>query len=116
MNRDVPPAASAVKIPWLGTPALSPLAIPTMITPIGVVSILLFADGSIGDPDCQLRLSGVLLSIMALNFVAMIAADPITRRLGVPILQVLGWVLSSVQAGLAIQLMIGALRRLHIIP
>jgi hypothetical protein len=28
----------------------------------------------------------------------------------------LGWALSSVQAGLAVQLIIGALRRLHIIP
>jgi multiple antibiotic resistance protein len=107
-------AAWAVKIPWLGSPALSPIAIPTIITPIGVVAILIFADGSVGDTGYQLKLSGILLSVMALNFLAMVAAGPMTRRLGIPILQVLGWVLSSVQAGLAVQLIIGALRRLDV--
>jgi multiple antibiotic resistance protein len=115
-SHDAQPAATAIKLPWLGNPVLSPIAIPMIITPIGVVSILLFADGSRGDTGYQLQLSGVLLSIMALNFVAMLAAGAITRRLGIPILQVLGWVLSSVQAGLAVQLIIGALRRLAIIP
>jgi multiple antibiotic resistance protein len=115
-NGGARPTAPAVKIPWLGTPVLSPIAIPTIITPIGVVSILVFADASIGDKAYEFQLTGVLLSIMAMNFVAMAAAGHITRLLHVPILQILGWVLSSVQAGLAVQLIISALRRLNIIP
>jgi len=110
------PPASAVKIPWLGNPVLSPIAIPTIITPIGVVSILCFADAAVGDDVYKFQLIGVLLSVMALNFVAMILARPIMRVVGVSILQTFGWVLSALQAGLAVQLIIAALRHLHIIP
>jgi hypothetical protein len=58
----------------------------------------------------------VLLGIMALNFVAMILAGPIMRVVGVPILQTIGWLLLALQAGLAVQSIIGALRRLHMVP
>jgi hypothetical protein len=57
-----------------------------------------------------------LLEVMALNFVAMILAGPIMRVVGVPILQTVGWLPLALQAGLAVQVIIGALRRLHIIP
>ena len=110
------PSAAAARIPWLGNPVLSPIAIPTIITPIGVVSILCFADAAVGDDVYQFQLIGVLLSIMALNFVAMILAGPIMRVVGVSILQAFGWVLSALQAGLAVQLIIAALRQLNIIP
>jgi hypothetical protein len=46
----------------------------------------------------------------------MILAGPIMRVVGVPILQTIGWLLLALQAGLAVQSIIGALRRLHIIP
>lgn len=80
-----------------------------------MVSILCFADAAVGDDVYKLELLGVLLSVMALNFVAMILARPIMHMVGVPILQTLGWVLSALQAGLAVQLIIAALRHLHII-
>jgi len=115
-KEDVHPAPSVVKVPWLGNPVLSPIAIPMIITPIGVVSILCFADAAIGDDAYYFRLIGVLLSIMALNFVAMVMAAPIMRLVGVPILQTVGWVFTALQAGLAVQLIIAAFRRLHIIP
>jgi multiple antibiotic resistance protein len=115
-NGGARPSASEFTIPWLGPPVLSPIAIPTIITPIGVVAILFYADAAVGDEAYKVQLTGVLLGIMALNFVAMILAGPIMRFVGVPILQIFGWLLSALQAGLAVQVIIGALRRLRVIP
>jgi small neutral amino acid transporter SnatA (MarC family) len=104
------------EIRWLGKPVLSPIAIPTIITPIGVVVILFYAGLAVGDDAFKLQLIAVLLGIMAMNFIAMILAGPIMRSLGVPILEIVGWVFSALQAGLAVQAIITALRRLHIVP
>jgi multiple antibiotic resistance protein len=109
-------AASDVTFRWFGRPVLSPLAIPTIITPIGVVAILFYADVAVGDEMFEIQLTGMLLAIMALNFVAMILASHIVRLVEVPILQTFGWLLSALQAGLAVQLIIATLRRLHVIP
>jgi small neutral amino acid transporter SnatA (MarC family) len=49
---------------------------------------------------------------MAANFVAMMLAGPIMRAVGVPVLQIVGWVLSAVQAGLAVQIFISAVQNL----
>jgi multiple antibiotic resistance protein len=110
------PSSLALNTAWLGKPVLSPIAIPTIITPVGVVAILFYADAALGDDDYRLQLIGVLLEVMALNFVAMVLAGPIMRLVGVQILQTIGWVLSALQAGFAVQAIIGALRRLHTIP
>jgi multiple antibiotic resistance protein len=116
VKRNTNPSSSALKTTWLGKPVLSPIAIPTIITPVGVVAILFYADAALGDDDYRIQLIGVLLEVMALNFVAMVLARPIMRLVGVPILQTIGWVLSALQAGFAVQAIIGALRRLHVIP
>lgn len=109
-------AGAAGPMPWLGKPVLSPIVIPTIIPPIGVVAILFFAGAAVGDDAERLRLLGVLLGIMAMNFVAMILARPIMRAVGVPILQVMGWVLTTLQAGLAVEAIIAALRRMQVLP
>jgi multiple antibiotic resistance protein len=110
------PSSLGLNTAWLGKPVLSPIAIPTIITPVGVVAILFYADAALGDDGYRIQLIGVLLEVMALNFVAMVLAGPIMRLVGVPILQTIGWVLSALQAGFAVQAIIGALRRLHMIP
>jgi small neutral amino acid transporter SnatA (MarC family) len=96
----------------MGHPVLSPLVIPAILPPVGVVVILFFAGLAVGDPAFQLRFTGLLLALMAGNFLAMLFAGPIMRRVGVPVLQVVGWVFSALQAGLAIQIMINSLRHL----
>jgi multiple antibiotic resistance protein len=115
-NSDPLPSQPALKTPWFGKPVLSPIAIPTVITPIGVVAILFYADAAVDDDAYKVQLLGVLLEIMALNFIAMISAGPIMRVVGVPILQTIGWLLLALQAGLAAEAIIGALRRLHVVP
>jgi hypothetical protein len=42
----------------------------------------------------------------------MLFAAPIMRAVGLPVLQVIGWVFSALQAGLAVEVLIGAVRRL----
>ena len=54
----------------------------------------------------------MLLTIMVSNFAAMAAAGPIMRAIGLPVLQVVGWVFSALQAGLAVQIVIAAIRNL----
>ena len=110
-ERAVEPAAPA-STRWMGRPVLSPLVIPGIIPPVGVVVILYFAGLAVEDMEFQARLVGLLLAIMATNFVSMLFAGPIMRRVGVPVLQVVGWVFSALKAGLAMQILINALRHL----
>ena len=116
---DTPPPAEArasqaatLDTSWTGRPVLSPLAIPAIVPPVGIVAILLFAGLAPGDVLVQARLVGLLLVIMAANFVAMICAGPIMRVVGVPVFQVVGWVFSALQAGLATQAIINSVRAL----
>jgi multiple antibiotic resistance protein len=98
---------------WLGRPVLAPLAVPGIVPPVGVMVVLFFAATALGDTAQQTQLALVLVAIMAMNFVAMLAARPIMRVVGVPALQVTGWVFSALQAGLGVQAVISALRALH---
>jgi multiple antibiotic resistance protein len=100
----------------LARPALTPIAIPATITPIGVVALFYFAAATRTDPVFQDAILVVLLQIMVLNLLAMIGAPLIMRVVGVMVLQAVGWVMSALQAALAVQIVIGALRRLQIIP
>jgi multiple antibiotic resistance protein len=99
---------------WMGRPVLAPLAVPGIVPPVGIMVVLFFAATALGDARQQSDLVVVLVAIMTMNFVAMLAARPIMRVVGVPVLQVTGWALSAVQAGLGVQAIIGALRALHI--
>lgn len=105
--------AAPVSTRWMGRPVLSPLVIPAIVPPVGVLAILLFAGLTAGDMALQIQWVSLLLAIMAANFVAMLFAGPIMRRVGVPVLQIVGWVFSALQAGLAVQAIINALRHLE---
>jgi small neutral amino acid transporter SnatA (MarC family) len=113
---DEPGAIGAARPPaplrWTGRPVLSPLAIPAIVSPSGVVAILDFCGTAIGDTALQTQLVLMLLTIMVSNFAAMAAAGPIMRAIGLPVLQVVSWVFSALQAGLAVQIVISAIRNL----
>lgn len=100
----------------LKPPVLSPIVVPATITPIGVVALFYFAAATHGDPAFQRDILLVLLQIMGLNFLAMVLAKPLLQAIGLPVLQAIGWVMSALQAALAIQIILGALRRLNILP
>jgi multiple antibiotic resistance protein len=111
-SNDSQKPSAALDTRWMGRPVLSPLAIPSIVTPMGIVVVLFFAGIAAGDSGLQIQLVSLLLVIMAANFVAMLLAGPIMRVVGVPVLQIVGWVFSALQAGLAVQFMITALQRL----
>jgi multiple antibiotic resistance protein len=102
-----PHGAGALR--WLGAPVLSPLAIPAIVTPIGVAAILVFM-GSAGTAASELAVIAMLLAVMLLTLLGMLGARAIVRVVGIPVLQVVGWLLAVVQAGLGIQAVIDALR------
>jgi multiple antibiotic resistance protein len=115
---DTPSVTAATTEPastgWFGRPVLAPLAVPGIVPPVGIVVVLFFAALAHGDIQQQTSLAVVLVAIMAMNFVAMLAARPIMRVVGVPVLQVTGWAFSALQAGLGVQAIISALRVLQL--
>src|SRR6185312_7177753 len=100
---------------WMGPPTLSPLAVPTIVTPGGVVAILFFmarTDDAISTTDV-----GVITGVMMLaNLVSMLLAARIMKFVGLAPLQVTSWVFYVLQAGMAVQAILNALARLHIAP
>jgi multiple antibiotic resistance protein len=90
---------------------LSPLAIPSIVTPIGIAAILVFM-GTTGTAASEFAVLGLLLAVMLLNVLGMLWARAIVHFVGIPVLQVVGWLLAVVQAGLGIQAVIDALRML----
>jgi multiple antibiotic resistance protein len=120
----VPAASQAAKPPthdWrtlfglLERPVLSPIVLPATITPIGVVALFYFAAATHDNPAGQQGIVLVLLQIMGFNLIAMALARPILKVVGLAVLQALGWVLSALQAALAIQIVLGSLRRLNVL-
>src|SRR5262245_60642788 len=56
-----PAPVAAMNLHWMSGPILSPLAIPSIVTPIGIVVVLYFSSLAIGDSGLQGRLVGLLL-------------------------------------------------------
>lgn len=117
---DLPPPAPGDAPPplptWLGAPALSPLAVPTIVTPVGVVAILFFVEraGDSGAVRAQVWLTLGLM--MMANLIGMLLAGPIMRVTRLAVLQIIGWIFALLQAGLAVQMVLNALERLQVIP
>jgi multiple antibiotic resistance protein len=106
----------AAKPSWLGRPVLSPLTVPTIVTPAGVVAIVFFLGNAGTDPSYRWSIFVLVTIMMLLNLAGMLLARPIMRLAGLPLLQVIGWIFSVLQAGLAVQAVISALRTLRALP
>jgi multiple antibiotic resistance protein len=96
--------------------ALSPLAIPTIVTPVGIAAILVFVDIAKADSSMLMGIYGILALIMFLDLLGMWFARLVVRFVGLANFQVIGWIFSVLQAGLGVQAVIGALRVLKVIP
>jgi multiple antibiotic resistance protein len=96
--------------------AISPLAIPTIVTPYGLVAILAFMGNAQGRLSLELSIVALLLLIMGLNLVAMLITPLIVRWIGLIPLLIVGWVFAALQAALALEFMIAAFRYLKVIP
>jgi multiple antibiotic resistance protein len=112
LNRPASPPQSGVPPK---DPAITPLAIPVIITPWGVTALLFFAELSSGDLMMQSTVVGILLLIMLLNLVGMLLARPIIACVGLITFQVLGWIFAVLQAGLAVDAVVTSLRNLGLV-
>jgi multiple antibiotic resistance protein len=107
-NRPAPPQPA---VPHR-QPAVTPLAIPIIVTPWGVTAILFFADLAYGDPKTLASVIGILLLVMLLNLTGMLLAKQIIARVGIITFQVVGWIFAVLQAGLAVDAVVTSLHNL----
>lgn len=94
--------------------ALSPLAVPLILTPYGVATFVLILAIS-HDLERQAVIFGLFLFVMLLDLAAMWFARPIARW-GGGLLSLLGAVLGVLQVALGLQLILEALRLLRVLP
>lgn len=110
------PAPSTLDAAALRRAAFMPVAIPIIVTPWGVVAILLFMRLAEREPGGVAGVVGVLLVVMALNFAGMLFARRVMKTVGFATFQLLGWVFGIMQCGLAVQVILISLRSLGIVP
>ena len=113
LARYATPAATApVALP--PHPALSPLAVPLILSPYGVAAFILILAVS-QDLGREVLIFGLFLVVMLLNLAAMWYVRAIVRW-GGGLLALVSAVLGVLQVALAIQFILDALRILHILP
>lgn len=95
-------------------PALSPLAVPLILTPYGIATFILILAVT-HDLQRQLVVFGLFLVVMLLDLLAMWHVQWIFRW-GGGILALVGSVLGVLQVALGLQLMLEALGKLHVLP
>lgn len=108
-GRPVPAPQTATPPP---NPAVTPLAIPIIVTPWGVAAILFFADLAYDDVKMSAIVVGILLLVMVLNLVGMLLARRIIAWVGLISFQVLGWIFAVLQAGFAVDAVVTSVRNL----
>jgi multiple antibiotic resistance protein len=96
--------------------ALSPIAVPSIVTPVGIAAILVIGDAAENDTALLYQVYGMLAVIMALNLVGMLLARSILKLVSVLNFRLVGWTMSVLQAGLAVEFILSALRTLKIVP
>lgn len=117
-----PPEAGAAKagsppgMHWMRKPVLSPLVIPSIISPISVVAILLLMDISAGNTGDTARVIIFTLLIMLLNLISMRYARLILKYIGLAVLLVVGWIMQILMSALAVQMIVVALRHYNALP
>jgi multiple antibiotic resistance protein len=92
-----------------------PISIPVIITPWGVVAIVLFMRLAAGDREASIAVLAILVLVMALNFVGMLFARTIVKFAGIATFQLVGWIFGILQCGLAVQTILIALRNLGVV-
>jgi multiple antibiotic resistance protein len=96
-------------------PAVTPLAIPIIVTPWGVTAILFFSELATDDQRMFAIVIAILLLIMVMNLAGMLLAKQIIACVGMISFQVLGWIFAVLQAGLAVDAVVTSLRNLNVI-
>jgi len=92
--------------------ALTPLAFPTIVTPYGIATLIVFLAVA-QDMQARLTIGVILLAIMVLNLAVMLVTRHILPVLAV-LLPILGAILGIVQVALGLQIINNSLRALGV--
>jgi multiple antibiotic resistance protein len=110
-----PPRGPPEPLPEQPLVAALKLTFPLAVTPYGIAAVIaVFA--SITDPVARKTIYLLLVVVMLLNLLSMLFIRQIMRGPVLLTLQVLGAVLGVLQVGLAVQIIIKALRGLQVLP
>lgn len=93
--------------------AMTPLAFPTIVTPYGIATLVVFLALS-PDMHGQLTIGAIVLAIMLLNLIVMIMTRHILPVMGI-LLPILGAVLGIVQVSLGLQIINNSLKALGVL-
>jgi multiple antibiotic resistance protein len=97
------PATPPQALPsWM--PALSPITIPGLVSPV-VVAILVIFTTSFPEPGQRVAILGAAVAVMALNVLAMLGAEAFMHRVGLAPLLLLGAVFGVLQVALGIEIL-----------
>jgi multiple antibiotic resistance protein len=106
-----PPANPSPPFPAI---AVFPLAMPAILTAPGIAAIAVVISLNKHDPASAAIVIVILLGVMVLNLLTLWNNEAILKRGLAGILPVIGWVLAVLQAALAVQIIIHALRVLEV--
>jgi len=96
--------------------AISPMAMPVIVTPAGIASVLIFGMVAPKQPGMQSVILWTLALILAFDLLAMLVADWVVKIPGFMLaLLVLGSVIVFIQVALAIETLVVALRSLGVV-
>jgi multiple antibiotic resistance protein len=103
-----PAAASRERPPVTLATALTPLAIPGIVTPVGVAVLIIFVS-YFPAIEQQFAILGAVIGVMAINLVAMLASHAFMKKVGPSPLVILGAVFGVLQAAMGFQFIINGL-------
>jgi multiple antibiotic resistance protein len=95
--------------------AVSALTIPVIITPYGVVAILVFMIIVKDNLVLQGHIVAQIFLMMLLNYIGMIFASKIMSVIGMSVLRMIGWIFAIMQSALAIDIILDAFYSLGLI-
>ena len=95
--------------------AVFPLAMPAILTAPGIAAIAVISSLNKHDLASEAIVIALLLGVMVLNLLTLWNNETILRHGLAGILPVIGWVLAVLQAALAVQIIIHALRVLEVL-
>ena len=108
-------AVPAEPLPASAFAAASRLVFPIVLTPYGIAGVIALLAESRADTQRTLVILGLLVFVMGLDLLAMLFARFILRGFAIIVLQVFGAVLAVLQVALSLEIMMDALRALHVL-
>lgn len=109
---DAPPAPREPRAPTLAL-AVNPIAFPTIVTPYGIAATIIFVTIANDDLQARFMVGGLILLILALDWLAMLFAHTILKYCGT-LLQVFSVVLGVNQVALGLLVMLRALSQIGV--